>query len=254
MYVHPNFSESRWHVKTYMNRFAHNMTRALLIGTPWVVVALLFVLIGTLFTALPNTISQDLPWRPAGWLDYTFLGIWLTSLIVPIVYLIKSSRTNVVYNLLAIVGLTAIIPATLYFGLMPVTLTKAHVAFGVHLSTAFYYIALTCLALGLLGVYYLERRRIEKNTWWQFVLAIPFLVLLYTEITGFMAYRQFTGIYDFKITNFYNMLKLLHGHLSLITRTPYSLLSVGMIAVISLPVAWVYFKLRQRLNRYLTNK
>jgi hypothetical protein len=225
---------------TFIQNFRHLSKKTIIASLPATVALFAFVMIGIGIVSLPADLSARLPYHPASLMDYLFLLVWLTALTWPIVYLVRSKHAQVVYDTLAFLGLSAIVPATVYYLVMPTTITKSHVAIAVQVSTWYFYGAMAMLLVGLVANYYRNRTLIQLNAWWQFLIAIPYMLVLFLLLSGFTAYHNFVTQTYFNVNSFYKMMKLIDGDLLLFTRTPLNLLMIGIVAMLSMLVALVY--------------
>lgn len=237
-------------MKRYLTRFAQLFSRSMVWLLPLLAVAILTASAGALMVSANFTVSDQLPYRPKGLPDYVVLLLWVMALVVPVVYLVKAKRRQLVYDTSAILTLAIMVPTTLYFLLMPLKVTLANTALAVHVSTGFFYVMFASLLVALIYNFYRNRDSLDVNPWWQFVIAVPYMFVLFQTLRGFMTYHTFVTETYFNTKTFYHMLKLIDGNLNLLTHTPFTMLGLGFIVLF----IWLMAVVHQFISRQLRHK
>ena len=236
-------------MKRYLTRFTHLFKQSMVWMIPTLAVAFLTAGLGALFVSAKFTLSPHLPYQPKGLPDYIALLIWAVALVTPVVYLIRAKQRQLVYDTSAILTLTILVPTTLYFLLMPINVTLSTTAFALHVSTGYFYMMFGSLLVGLIGNFYRNRDSLEVNAWWQFVIAVPYMLVLFQTLRGFMTYHTLVTEPYFKIKTFYNMLKLIDGDLNLLTHTPFVMLGSSFIVLFIWAMAVIYQTISHKIRR-----
>ena len=166
-------------MKRYLTRFTQLFSRSMVWLLPLLAVAILTASAGALMVSANFTVSDQLPYRPKGLPDYGVLLLWVMALVVPVVYLVKAKRRQLVYDTSAILTLAIMVPTTLYFLLMPLKVTLPNTALAVHVSTGFFYVMFASLLIALIYNFYRNRDSLDVNPWWQFVIAVPYMFVLF---------------------------------------------------------------------------
>lgn len=238
-------------MKHYLTRFTHLFKQSMVWLLPALVVTILTAGAGALFVSAKFTLSAHLPYQPKGIPDYVALLVWVIALVAPVVYLVKAKRRQLVYDTSAILTLAVMVPTTLYFLLMPITVTLASTKQALWVSTGFFYMMFASLLIALIYNFYRNRDSLDVNPWWQFVIAVPYMAVLFQTLRGFMSYRTFTTEPYFNAKTFYHMLKLIDGDLNLLTHTPFAMLGTGIIILFVWLMAIVYQSISHRLRQHM---